>query len=560
MTAPEQSVSLRQPLKCYLPFTTTTFSSGGAFFPCLCGYWLRDCFGYGNARQKSLDELWNSERMQAMRAAFYAGRYTDFCLEGVCGVLRDPAPPIAEDPHLTPETIALMNAGATVLPLTTVTQLSHNVDRGCNLSCPMCRGDHIPADRSNIGISVAEIRSIVESGTVRTLRMSGEGEIFIMKEVVELLASDFLSGRGIALQVVTNCTAFTPRLWEKIGHNIFAEMVISADGCSAATYEQVRLGAQWENTLRNMEFAAQLHREGKIGALGWHWVVMPINIADMGDGVLLARRLGFDWLNFLQQAGQGEGAFHNLFDNNDIDQLDRIHDILVAVDAVRSFPPVIGRRYRNLDQRGQTLARTIGQSWNYLTTRAVCERLERDCLDGGLIVDETLSDDAVTGFATGHLLGVLDFADLAGRAPTAEMTDFLRRTLQRMEPARQSLLDEWGQDFWSKAAADFAVDIEAMEHRLASADTLLVWGAGNTGAKVAKRIKAATGRIPDMFIDIAKTGTFQGVPVGHPDEIPKTLRQNAIVVIGSQFGFALYGNARKLGFEHILNGTALLGL
>lgn len=551
---------LDRPLKCYLPFSNVTVNSDGAAFPCFCGNWMRDCFGYGNIRHLSIPEFWNSEQMRAMRAAFYEERYTDFCVESICSILRDPAPsqqPTPED-FLSPETIALMNLGLTELPLRAITQLSHNVDRGCNLTCPMCRCEAILPSTENVSVSVGEIRAIVDQGNVQMMRMSGEGEIFAMREVVDLLASDFFSSRKIALSLVTNGTAFTPKLWDRIAHNTFARLTFSADGCSAATYEKVRVGASWEKVHANMEFAAGLRRTGKIEALTWQWVVMPINIDEMGQGVRLARQLGFDTLGFLQQAGYGADEFRNIFDDNDIALLDRIYTVLAAENALDTFPPVTERKYRTLDRRGQALAKGIGQRWNSHAAETLCRGLIKDCVDGSLVVHAPLTEEAEYGYALAHVLGLVDFDDLAMRTLSQEIAAALGEAKRTIQPVIDNLLTTKGADFWTRARRDFPCHGQQAAERITAASEVMIWGAGNSGTRVLRWLEQHMDRKVTAFVDSAKTGHFLGVPVLAPHQVAAEQRARTVLLIGSQFGFGVYDAAIKAGFTNVLNGVSLM--
>jgi MoaA/NifB/PqqE/SkfB family radical SAM enzyme len=318
----------RRRLKCHLPWSMAVVVDGFSVLPCCCPGWLKGDQIKGNTRDTSLAEIWNGPKYQQMRAEFLAGDYETACREDICPMLtgesRMGEPPAAA--------IRAINEGSTRLDFGP-SALQHDIDKGCNLECVMCRDFKILPDSGNIDQGIADMMSAIEMGGLESVSFSGAGEVFVMAKVVRLLESDVFSSRGIAVNITSNLTHFDEKLWQRIRHNKFGVFAVSVDGCTAQVYEKIRIGARWETIRRNMRFLASLRREGSIQHMTWNYTVQRGNIADVGAAVRLARELGFDLLRFIAQFRSHRRSDGNPFEEGDLDALDRVQAQLEAEEA-----------------------------------------------------------------------------------------------------------------------------------------------------------------------------------------------------------------------------------
>jgi MoaA/NifB/PqqE/SkfB family radical SAM enzyme len=385
----------RRRVKCHLPWSMAVVVDGFTVYPCCCPGWLKGGQIKGNTRDDSLAEIWNGAGYQEMRAQFLAGDYETACREDICPMLtgesRMGEPPAAA--------IRAINEGRTELDFGPAA-LQHDIDKGCNLECVMCRDFKILPDAGNIDQAIADMHCAIEMGGLESVSFSGAGEVFVMAKVIRLLESDLFSSRGIAVNITSNLTHFNDRLWQRIRHNRFGVFAVSVDGCTAEVYEKIRIGARWETVRRNLAFLASLRREGQIQHLTWNYTVQRGNVSDVGEAVRQARALDFDLLRFIAQFRTQAKSDGNPFEEGDLDALDRVQEQLEAVGAFddpRVLTSELGLRegrHRSVEHRLEMAEHMLDRAYTMGTPRTLvydeewlkCVRLVamvRDDIDAG---------------------------------------------------------------------------------------------------------------------------------------------------------------------------------
>ena len=318
----------RRRLKCSLPFNFAAVFEDASVHPCCARQWMKGSQVAGDCKTEALADIWNGPQYQRMRGLFLEGRYGETCREDICPVLTG----VATELEPEPEVIAAINEGLTLVPYGP-SVMHHDIDKGCNLDCVMCRDEKILPDVRNVDRSLRDIQAVLDLGSLKQLSLSGAGEPFAMRKVVKLLESDAFSSRGVRLSFTTNLTYFNAALWRRIGHNRIENVSVSADGASAAVYDSIRLGGDWNEVVANMRFLASLRREGKIGVMIWNYTVMRQNICDVGAAIRLVDEIGFDAIRFIGQLGERERTGGNMFEDGDIASLDRLYGELERADA-----------------------------------------------------------------------------------------------------------------------------------------------------------------------------------------------------------------------------------
>jgi hypothetical protein len=320
----------RKRLKCYFPFEMAAVYQDFSVYPCCARQWLKGNQMAGDTRTQCLGDIWNGAQYQRMRALFLEGKYGETCREDVCPALKREGKAKAQEPP--PEVVRAVNEGHTVVEYGPIS-LYHDIDRGCNLECVMCRDAKSLPNEDNIDHALHDVQSALDLGSLNRLLLSGAGEIFAMKKVVRLLESDTLSRRGVQIAVTTNLTHFNERLWTRIGHNRFYNITVSADGCSSEIYDAVRIGSDWKTLAGNLRFLSALRQQGKIGSINWNYTILRQNIPDVGNAIRLADELGFQNIRLIAQIGALSRTNGNMFEDYDIEALDALYGELESVDA-----------------------------------------------------------------------------------------------------------------------------------------------------------------------------------------------------------------------------------
>ncbi len=342
----------RKRLKCYMPFDRANVLQNGDVSMCMCPEWLKAGNVLGNNKTERLKDFWNNEHYQRVRGLFLEGRHEEVCRKEVCIILKGNI--VA---HATaPEIVESVNEGRTILSHGP-TVIQHDVDRGCNLDCVMCRDEKLLPNPENVERGVRDIQDAIDMGSVRQFSTSGAGEVFAMKKIVRMMETEVFSSREISLGFTSNLSYFNDRLWSRIGHNKIDFIAVSADGCSSEVYDKVRLGGDWNVLLKNMRFLSKLKKEGKVGQIIWNYTTLRQNVGDVGRAVELAEELGFDHLRFIAQFGELSRTNGNMFEECDIDALDIFYAELDRVGAFEkpwiwmSEVGMRGRRYRTAEFR-----------------------------------------------------------------------------------------------------------------------------------------------------------------------------------------------------------------
>jgi uncharacterized Fe-S cluster-containing radical SAM superfamily protein len=456
----------RRRLKCHLPFSMAVVVDGFSVYPCCCPGWLKGGQLKGNTKDQSLAEIWNGAEYQQMRSEFLAGDYQTACREDICPLLtgesRMGEPPAAA--------IRAINEGQTQLDFGPAA-LQHDIDKGCNLECVMCRDFKILPDAGNIDRAIADMHCAIEMGGLESVSFSGAGEVFVMAKVVRLLESDIFSSRGIAVNITTNLTHFNEKLWRRIRHNNFGVFAVSIDGCTAEVFERIRIGARWETVRQNMLFLTALRREGTIRHLTWNYTVQRGNVSDVGGAVRQARALGFDLIRFIAQFRSHLRSDGNPFEDGDLEALDQVQAQLEAEDAFddpRVLTSELGLRegrHRTVEHRLEMAELLLDRAYLMGTRRGLiydeewlkCVRLVSK------VRDEIEAGTAAPAFSPRNLAFLRRFSRTALRLASHPYR--LARSVRRRDP--KPLIHNWNTARWSgalarrhRAAADEAVAAE----------------------------------------------------------------------------------------------------
>lgn len=442
----------RRRLKCHLPWSMAVVVDGFTVYPCCCPGWLKGGQIKGNTSDESLAEIWNGSGYQEMRAQFLAGDYETACREDICPMLTGESR-MAEPPAAA---IRAINEGKTNLDFGPAA-LQHDIDKGCNLECVMCRDFKILPDAGNIDQAIADMHCAIEMGGLESVSFSGAGEVFVMAKVIRLLESDTFSSRGITVNITTNLTHFNDRLWQRIRHNRFGVFAVSVDGCTPEIYEKVRIGARWETVRQNLAFLASLRREDQIQHLTWNFTVQRGNVSDVGDAVRQARALDFDLIRFIAQFRTQLHSDGNPFEEGDLDTLDRVQeqlDEVGAFDDPRVLTSELGLRegrHRSVEHRLEMAEHMLDRAYMMGTRRTLvydeewlkCVRLV------AMVRDDIGAGRLVPAYSERNRIFLRRFASTARRLVAHPYR--LAKTVRRRDAA--ALIRDWQVTRWGGALA-----------------------------------------------------------------------------------------------------------
>ncbi len=170
----------------------------------------------------------------------------------------------------------------------------------CNLSCLHCRGTESEE------LSTKEALNLVEDivGLNPPYVTLDGGEPLMRADILDLLAG--FSEGGMTTYLITNGTLLDEKLIGKIS-DLGVKLMISIDGATKNTYEMIRIGANFDQVLKN---ARDCGDRGALKAISM--VIMKPNFKEILPMIELAKELGAEQVIFVGLKPPKEVNFESL--------------------------------------------------------------------------------------------------------------------------------------------------------------------------------------------------------------------------------------------------------
>ncbi len=246
----------------------------------------------GDVAQQSIRDIWESASTSRMRAALKVGDYSEGC--GFCewqvnqgdeaivfARVFDDHTPTQEHPRWP-------------------VQMEFSMTNSCNLQCQMCNGDWSSSIRTHrehrpplpavyqdsFFDELAEFLPHLEK-----VNFLG-GEPFLGKEPLRVMTMLAELPHPPEVAVTTNGTQWSNRI-EQICEQLSISFVLSLDGITASTYEGIRVGAEFDQVMANLDrFESYATRHGTKVSLA-HCLMRP-NWHEFAQFLRFAEDRGFE--------------------------------------------------------------------------------------------------------------------------------------------------------------------------------------------------------------------------------------------------------------------------
>lgn len=134
---------------------------------------------------------------------------------------------------------------------------------GCNLRCPMCpvsNTKEFMSGRKFTYMDASLYRQIIDEltaeGGKHEVYLNQLGEPTLHRDIVEFV--HYATQRGHSASMTSNATRLTPELSEGLIRAGLTRITFSIDGADQETYEKIRVGGHYADTVRNVsEFCAR---------------------------------------------------------------------------------------------------------------------------------------------------------------------------------------------------------------------------------------------------------------------------------------------------------------
>ncbi len=305
---------------CLQPFYFAEITTNGDVYTC-CPGWIK--FPIGNIKNKTIKEIWNSQRARFIRKKIYNGEWRYICNK-ICPIISRHI----YDNHaisydylwalefLTHKLIEEILQKKVVLEsLPTVFNLSNSTR--CNLSCIMCDRKNQKNHPDLIEKAEKEILSCITSA--RQLILTGMGEPFFRQDVKRILFNN--KNTEICFDIITN-GLLLPECWDKIKHQKFGNLLISVDATEKNTYEKIRKGGNWETIIKSLNLIGD--NKDKFKSITLNMTVMRSNYTQIPDFIKMSESYGFN-ASFQRIRGLHKNEnFFMLKDNNTINNIQKL--------------------------------------------------------------------------------------------------------------------------------------------------------------------------------------------------------------------------------------------
>jgi MoaA/NifB/PqqE/SkfB family radical SAM enzyme len=168
----------------------------------------------------------------------------------------------------------------------------------CNLRCRMCpiqfRRDGPPYGPPAFMDFDLFVRLLDQFPDLRELQLQGLGEPMMHPRFFDMVA--LAARRGIRVGTNSNLTLINPTRGERCVTSGLADLHVSLDGASAATFEFIRIRAHFDRVLANLRqvLEARKRLDSATPYIDLIVVVMRQNLHELPDLVRLAQSLGLD--------------------------------------------------------------------------------------------------------------------------------------------------------------------------------------------------------------------------------------------------------------------------
>ena len=128
----------------------------------------------------------------------------------------------------------------------------------CNLKCTFCELSYwteVAAD-----LNVADFQKMLEHlPRLRRLELTGIGEPLMNREIYKILG--YAKSRGIRISMTDNFTMVTEKAARRLVDLGVDRICLSLDGATKASYEKVRVGANFDKVTRNARRLIEIRRQ-----------------------------------------------------------------------------------------------------------------------------------------------------------------------------------------------------------------------------------------------------------------------------------------------------------
>ena len=159
----------------------------------------------------------------------------------------------------------------------------------CHLKCIMCEQAYWKEPPRDM--SFEQFKSIVDQLPLKWVGTIGIGTAFLNKDFIKIL--EYLKSKDIFVEIYDTFDLIDEKTLEKLVSMRIDKITISMDAATKDTYEKIRVGANFDRVLGNIQKFVEFKKIKKspLPELWFHYVVTNLNIDEMSPLLDLVKKL-----------------------------------------------------------------------------------------------------------------------------------------------------------------------------------------------------------------------------------------------------------------------------
>lgn len=158
--------------------------------------------------------------------------------------------------------------------------LEIEVTTRCNLNCVMC--EHTYWHEPIRDMTFQEFKLIIDQfPKLKWIGLTGIGESFLNKDFLKML--QYVKSKSIYVELYDNFVFITPEISKELIKVGVDRLIASVDAASKGVYEQIRVGAKFEDVINNLKALIELKKEtnSRFPEIDFHFIVSKLNVHEI---------------------------------------------------------------------------------------------------------------------------------------------------------------------------------------------------------------------------------------------------------------------------------------
>lgn len=119
----------------------------------------------------------------------------------------------------------------------------------CNKRCIIC--EHTHWNEPSIDLTFDQFKNLVDQFNLKWTNLTGEGDAFLNKDYIRMI--EYAKSKGASVYLTDSFDLIKPHISKKLVELNVDGIYISIDGATPETYEKLKLGCFWKNTVTNIK-------------------------------------------------------------------------------------------------------------------------------------------------------------------------------------------------------------------------------------------------------------------------------------------------------------------